>query len=63
MKTGKRMMRENVSAQGKINTDKFMRAMMPYHNMPIPDIGRNPAQMVFNRPHRYIFFKMYRFFP
>ena len=52
VKTGKRMLRDNMSAQGKLNTDKIMRARMQYHNTPISDIRWSPAQIVFNRQLR-----------
>ena len=48
VKTGKRLIRDHVSAQGKINTDKVLRDRMQYNNTPIPDVRRSPAQMVFN---------------
>ena len=30
-----------------------MRARMQYHNTSITDVGNSPAQMVFNRQHKY----------
>ena len=47
VKIGKRMLRDNVSAQGKmntLNTDMVMRARMQYHNTPITDVGRSPSR-------------------
>ena len=46
------MLRDNLSAQGKLNTYKIMRARMQYHNTPISDIRRSPAQIVFNHQLR-----------
>ena len=48
----KRMLRDNVSVQGKMNTDKVVRAMTQYYISPITDVDRSPAQKVFNHHQR-----------
>ena len=48
VKTGKMMLRDRMSAQGKLNTDKITRALMQHRNTPISDIRQSAAQIVFN---------------
>ena len=52
VKTGKRLLRENMSLAGSLNTDKVMRAVMQYRNTPIPELRMSPAQIVFGRQMR-----------
>ena len=52
VKTGKRLLRENMSITGSLNTDKVMRAVMQYRNTPIPELRMSPAQIVFGRQMR-----------
>jgi hypothetical protein len=52
VKTGKRLLRENMSLKGSLNTDKLMRAVMQYRNTPIPALRMSPAQIVFGRQLR-----------
>ena len=47
MKTGKRLLRENIGPGGTINNDRFMRAIMQFRNTPMQDCRRSPSQMVF----------------
>ena len=49
VKSGKRMLRENVGPNGELHTDKFLRAMLQYRNTPQPDTRLSPAQVVFGR--------------
>merc|ERR1719320_402506 len=49
VKSGKRILRDNMSPDGKVNTDKFLRAMLQYRNTPQPDTRMSPAQIVFGR--------------
>merc|ERR1712115_654443 len=49
VKTGKRMLMDNMSPYGKVNTDRFLRAMLQYRNTPQPDTRMSPAQVVFGR--------------
>ena len=62
VKSGKRLLRDNVGPGGTLDTDRFMRAVMQYRNTPMQDSMRSPAQMVFGRqmrdflpslPHKY----------
>ena len=62
VKTGKRLLRDNVGHGGSLNTDRLMRAVMQFRNTPMQDCRRSPAQMVFGRamrdfipslPHKY----------
>ena len=62
VKTGKRLLRDNVGPGATLNTDRFMRAVMQFRNTPMQDCRRSPAQMVFGRamrdfipsmPHKY----------
>ena len=39
VKVIKRMLRENISPQGSLNTDKMSRAMLAYRNTPNKDLG------------------------
>ena len=38
---------------GKVNNDKFLRAMLQYRNTPQPDTRLSPAQVVSGRYLRY----------
>ena len=51
VKTGKRMIRDNIGQDGKV-TDKFVRAILQYRNTPLPDTRLSPAQIVFWRQMR-----------
>merc|ERR1719431_1699126 len=51
VKTGKRMIRDNIGQDGKV-TDKFVRAILQYRNTPLPDTRLSPAQIVFGRQMR-----------
>ena len=52
VKSAKRMLRENVSTSGTLDTDKFKRALLTHRNTPDRDTGVSPAQVVFGRPIR-----------
>ena len=52
VKSGKRLLRDNVGPNGELGTDKFLRAMMQYRNTPHPDTRLSPAQVVFGRQIR-----------
>ena len=51
VKTGKRILRDNIGPDGK-TTDQFVRALLQYRNTPLPDIRLSPAQIVFGRQMR-----------
>ena len=52
VKSMKRLLRENVGIDGKLNTDSFQRAVMQYRNTPDRDTGRSPSQVIFGRELR-----------
>ena len=52
VKSGKRLLRDNVGPNGELGTDRFLRAMMQYRNTPHPDTRLSPAQVVFGRQIR-----------
>ena len=49
VKSGKRILMDNMSPDGKVNTDRFLRAMLQYRNTPQPDTRMSPAQIVYGR--------------
>jgi len=62
VKTSKRIIRNNVDANGSLNTDRAARAMLQYRNTPLPDLMLSPAQILLHRqlrdgipshPHHY----------
>ena len=52
VKSMKRLLRDNVTAGGSLDTDKFLRAIMAYRNTPDRDTGCSPAQVLFGRELR-----------
>ena len=52
VKTAKRILKENVGTQGKINTDTAARAILQYRNTPLQDCNLSPAQILFHRQLR-----------
>jgi hypothetical protein len=52
VKSGKRILRDNMNNRGGLNTDKYARALMQYRNTPHQDTRLSPAQIVFNRQLR-----------
>ena len=55
VKSAKRMLRDNVSPDGDLNNDSFLRALLQLRNTPDPDCGMSPAEVVFGRPLRDAF--------
>ena len=47
VKVVKRMLRENISSQGELDTDKMGRALLTYRNTPCKILGVSPAQILF----------------
>ena len=52
VKSAKRMLRDNVSNTGTLDTDRFKRALLTHRNTPDRDTRVSPAQVVFGRPIR-----------
>ena len=55
VKPAKRMLRANVSHDGDLNNDSFLRALLQLHDTSDPDCGMSPAEVVFGRPLRDAF--------
>ena len=49
VKSAKRILRENITPTGSLNTDQACRALLQYRNTPIQHIGLSPAQILFHR--------------
>ena len=49
VKSAKRMIRNNLSQTGTLNTDKMTRALLQHRNTPCAITGLSPAQIVFGR--------------
>ena len=49
VKIAKRLIRDNTSASGGLNTDAFLASLLGYRNTPDRDTGLSPAQVVFGR--------------
>ena len=45
----KRILRNNLSADGSLNNNNFLAAILQYRNTPLPDINLSPAQILFHR--------------
>ena len=52
VKSAKRLIRENVSADGGLDNDAFRRALLNHRNTPDRDTNLSPAQVLFGRPIR-----------
>ena len=55
VKSAKRMLRENVAADGSLKQDRFLRALMLHRNTPDRDTGLSPAQVIFGKAIREFF--------
>ena len=49
VKSAKRMIRNNLSQTGSLNTDKMTRALLQHRNTPCAITGLSPAQIIFGR--------------
>ena len=54
VKAAKRMLRENTGSDGKLNTDRFVQALLLHRNTPDRS-GASPAQVVFGRTMKDFF--------
>ncbi|KAK4327848.1 hypothetical protein Pmani_001697 [Petrolisthes manimaculis] len=52
VKSAKRVLRGNIGADGNLDTDKATLALMQYHNKPLRDINKSPAQLATGRQLR-----------
>ena len=52
VKTMKRLIRDNVTLTGNLDTVKLSRALLQYRNTRDRDIGKSPAEMLMNRQLR-----------
>ena len=50
VKSAKRLLRSNIDPSGKLDSDKFLRALLQLRNTPDPDCNISPAQIVFGKP-------------
>ena len=49
VKSARRILADNVSSTGSLDTDSVARAVLQYRNTPLPGIGLSPAQILFHR--------------
>jgi len=52
VKTAKRMITDNTGPYGKLDTNKFQRAILQYRNTPDQNTKLSPAMILFKRPIR-----------
>ena len=52
VKTAKRILRENVGGAGTVATERVVLAFLQYHNTPLRDGGKSPAQLLLGRQLR-----------
>ena len=52
VKTVKRMLADNITANGSLDVDKFQRALLIYRNSIDPETKASPALILFGRPIR-----------
>ena len=52
VKSAERLIMDNISPSGSLDTDKFARAVLQHRNAPDPETGVSPAEIVFGHPTR-----------
>ena len=49
VKTAKRLLRDNTSGSGELDTDCVTRALLQYRNTPLRGLDDSPAEIIFGR--------------
>ena len=52
VKSAKRIIHNNISADGSLNNDKAARAILQHRNTPLPGLNLSPAQILLHRQLR-----------
>ena len=52
VKSAKRLVRDNLTPAGDLNTDRFARALLMHRNTPDPEAKVSPAEIVYGHPLR-----------
>ena len=52
VKSAKRLIMDNLTTMGTLDSDKFARAVLIHRNSPDPETGFSPAEVVYGRPMR-----------
>ena len=52
VKSAKRLILDNLTPAGTLDSDKFARAVLIHRNSPDPETGFSPAEIVYGRPIR-----------
>ena len=55
VKAAKRLLMSNISPNGDLNNDSFLRALLQLRNTPDPDCDLSPAEIVFGHPLQTLF--------
>ena len=55
VKAAKRLLMSNISPNGDLNNDSFLRALLQLRNIPDPDCDLSPAESIFGHPLRDAF--------
>ena len=54
VKAAKRLLMSNISPNGDLNNDSFLRAVLQLRNTPDPDCDLSPAEIVFGHPFLFV---------
>lgn len=55
VKAMKRLLRDNITPSGEIDSENYTRAILQFRNTPDPNDGLSPSEIVFGRPLRDVF--------